>query len=84
MSNRGEPDPERRLRVAHLLVHGEMDGIGLHVLDLAAAQLHAGPVDPQVFTSPSPQYAAALARSGVPFVGGGGVRPPSTRGRRLV
>ncbi|HEX2179012.1 MAG TPA: glycosyltransferase, partial [Actinomycetota bacterium] len=63
-----------RLRVAHLLLRADMDGIGLHVLDLAAAQLAEGAVEPVVVTCPSPDYAAALAAAGVPAIHQGGFR----------
>jgi glycosyltransferase involved in cell wall biosynthesis len=52
----GSPDIGGRLRVAHLLVAGDVDGIGLHVLDLACAQLGHGSVEPILLTSPSPGY----------------------------
>ena len=54
------------LRVAHLLVGGDVDGIGLHVVDLAEAQLRQGGVRPVVVTCASPPYARRLDRSGVP------------------
>jgi hypothetical protein len=50
-----------RMRVAHLLLRAEIDGIGLHVMDLAAAQLAEGAVEPVVVTCPSADYAAGLA-----------------------
>jgi len=62
------------LRVAHLLVQAEVDGIGLHVLDLARAQRNQGSVDPLIFTSPSDEYRHLLSEAGVPVVGGRGVR----------
>lgn len=52
----GAPDIEGRLSVAHLLVAGDVDGIGLHLLDLASAQLEDGTVEPILLTSPSPGY----------------------------
>lgn len=70
-------DPElciRRIRVGHLLVRGDTDGIGLHVLDLTRAQCAAGAVDPMVLTCPSSSYADALASAGVPVIEGGAVR----------
>lgn len=57
-----------RMRVAHLLLRAEIDGIGLHVMDLAAAQLAEGAVEPVVVTCPSADYAAGLAAAGVPAV----------------
>lgn len=62
------------MRVAHLLLGGDMDGIGLHVLDLAAAQLAEGAVEPVVVTCPSPDYAAGLAAAGIPAVHEGNFR----------
>jgi glycosyltransferase involved in cell wall biosynthesis len=62
------------LRVAHLLVRGEADGIGLHVADLAHAQQSEGGVDPLVLTAPSREYAQRLATAGVRVVNARGVR----------
>lgn len=48
------------IRVAHVLVAGDVDGIGMHVLDLANAQARSGRVDPVLVTSPSQPYGARL------------------------
>jgi glycosyltransferase involved in cell wall biosynthesis len=63
-----------QLRVAHLLVHAEVDGIGLHVLDLARSQRNNGTVDPLIFTSASDEYGYLLSEAGVPAVRGRGLR----------
>src|SRR6266571_2642113 len=63
-----------RLHVAHMLVSGEEDGIGLHVLDLAHAQLAEGDVEPLVLSSPSHGYARRLTSAGIPVLPGRGVR----------
>lgn len=60
------PADGRPLRVVHLLLEGEVDGIGLHVLDLAGAQRAQGTVLPRVVTCPSPAYARRLEAADVP------------------
>ena len=72
------------LRVAHLLVRGDVDGIGLHVADLARAQLDHGAVAPTVFTSPSPEYARRLARAGLPSTHEYRMRDVGRRGFHLL
>lgn len=64
----GAPDIGGRLRVAHLLVAGDVDGIGLHVRDLACAQLEHGTVEPILLTSPSPGYQLWLKEFPGPLV----------------
>jgi glycosyltransferase involved in cell wall biosynthesis len=69
-------DGAGRLRVAHLLVSGQVDGIGMHVLELARAQLLEGSVQPLLFSAPTEPYARRLVGAGVPVVGGrGGTYP---------
>jgi glycosyltransferase involved in cell wall biosynthesis len=46
---------------------GDVDGIGLHVLDLARAQLDSGTVRPLVVTCPSARYAHRLRAAGIPL-----------------
>jgi L-malate glycosyltransferase len=55
------------LRVAHLLLMGGVDGVGLHVRDLAAAQLKSGTVQPVVVTCPTHGYARLLGEAAVPL-----------------
>lgn len=43
-----------------------MDGIGLHVADLAEAQRASGSYTPQIITAPSPAYRQRLMATGVP------------------
>lgn len=40
----------------HLSVEGEVDGKGIHVLELAAAQARTGKIEPVLVTCPSPDY----------------------------
>lgn len=70
----GPQDIKGRLRVAHLLVAGDVDGIGLHVLDLASAQLEHGTVEPILLTSPSPGYQRWLKEFPGPVVRSRAVR----------
>jgi glycosyltransferase involved in cell wall biosynthesis len=46
---------------------GDVDGIGLHVLDLSRAQIDSGSVRPVVVTCASNSYASRLRDAGVPF-----------------
>jgi glycosyltransferase involved in cell wall biosynthesis len=69
-------DGAGRLRVAHLLVSGQVDGIGIHVLELARAQLQEGSVQPLLFSVPTEPYQRRLAGAGVPLVAGRGIRYP--------
>jgi glycosyltransferase involved in cell wall biosynthesis len=46
---------------------GDIDGIGLHVLDLARAQIDSGGVRPVVVTCATDRYASRLRDAGVPF-----------------
>ncbi len=68
-----------RARVLHVIVPeppGEVGGADLHIADLASEQLGAGSFEPLVLEAGSADYAARLARAGIPHLagsaGGGG------------